>query len=163
MDATHPRKMEGVEQMSQQCGNCKWWDRSMIAEMPNGKPPVSYCDKIELLTSQTTGTNCQFYEGAQRMRGISEESLKDRLDIASRLNDHVRCQLLYELLDECKEINPWLPIDENTPKDKELLLLFPKTDYDEKEVISGTYKTVLSTHTSLRIPTHYQELPDDPV
>lgn len=53
------------------------------------------------------------------MRGITEEQL-----IAyAEMTDHPHTlDALNELLDNCKEINPWLPIDENTPRDRYILL-----------------------------------------
>lgn len=62
-----------------------------------------------------------------------------------------------------RELNPWLPIDENTPKGRELLLLYS----DKTKVVGVWHKDkgfdmyddwLCKTITA----THYQELPDDP-
>ncbi|MFK5284266.1 hypothetical protein ACI3PL_32270, partial [Lacticaseibacillus paracasei] len=57
------------------------------------------------------------------MRGIAEERLKE---VFSKLywttnNDK---ELFTALLSECTELNAWQPIDENTPKDRDLVLYF---------------------------------------
>ena len=50
--------------------------------------------------------------------GISKETLL-------RFNTDAFCPagssskaLLEQLIDQCQELNPWLPIDDNTPRDK---------------------------------------------
>lgn len=58
------------------------------------------------------------------MRGISEEWLKR---LANQIHDaddsnFAVLSLLDLLIAECKELNHWLPIDENTPREKDLLL-----------------------------------------
>lgn len=57
------------------------------------------------------------------MRGIAEERLKE---VFSKLywttNDEK--ELFTALLSECTELNAWQPIDENTPKDRDLVLYF---------------------------------------
>lgn len=103
------------------------------------------------------------------MRGISEESLKDKLDIARRFNDHIRSQLLYELISECKELNPWLPIDENTPKNRRLSLYWPGTGWITGRWVQLNNTVGYFTHDLSRYdppsvkPTHYQELPETPL
>ena len=95
------------------------------------------------------------------MRGISEENLKQKLEsLMSYQEDY---ELLEELIAECKEINPWLPIDENTPMNRYLLCV---NSVGRKDVLrldghSNTWRTQdgLAAHY---LPTHYQELPDDP-
>jgi len=94
------------------------------------------------------------------MKVISEEDLKDKLDIARRCHDHVRCQILYELLSECTELNPWLPIDENTPKDRQLLSYFPEYKNFKRCVRIDMFPVI---GNSFGQPTHYQELPPDPI
>lgn len=95
------------------------------------------------------------------MRGISEERLRGLYgdNYTSKYEDEV----ILKLLDKCQELNPWLPIDENTPKDRELLLLYS----DKTKVVGVWHKDkgfdmyddwLCKTITA----THYQELPDDP-
>lgn len=89
------------------------------------------------------------------MRGISEERLKDIGDQMDSCR-YIEGSLKDWLLDECEEINPWLPIDENTPKDRELWLYWKSTGHIE----CGFYNHMCGQGS---YPTHYQELPDDPV
>ena len=84
------------------------------------------------------------------MRGISEERLKE---VFSKLywstNDDK--ELFTALLSECTELNAWQPIDENTPKDRDLVLYF-----------SPNKKWVGSLGRDWPFaPTHWQELPKD--
>ncbi len=85
------------------------------------------------------------------MRGIAEERLKE---VFSKLywttNDEK--ELFTALLSECTELNAWQPIDENTPKDRDLVLYF-----------SPNKKWVGSLGRDWPFaPTHWQELPKDP-
>lgn len=85
------------------------------------------------------------------MRGIAEERLKE---VFSKLywttNDEK--ELFTSLLSECTELNAWQPIDENTPKDRDLVLYF-----------SPNKKWVGSLGRDWPFaPTHWQELPKDP-
>lgn len=66
--------------------------------------------------------------------------------------------------DECKELDLWIPIDENTPRHRDLLVYAPA--YQDLRSL----KQVCRWHVSagfcideLRTPTHYKELPEDPV
>lgn len=84
------------------------------------------------------------------MRGITEERLKE---VFSKLywttNDDK--ELFTALLSECTELNAWQPIDENTPKDRDLVLYF-----------SPNKKWVGSLGRDWPFaPTHWQELPKD--
>lgn len=92
------------------------------------------------------------------MRGISEKELKDRQDVARRIKDYVRSTLIDELISECKELNPWLPI-ENAPKDRRLLLHVGEPVIGWFNNIKNVWR---STDSNKLYPTHYQELPDDP-
>lgn len=51
--------------------------------------------------------------------GISKERLIEYRSL--RLDAE---ELLDRIIDECTELDPWLPIDENTPKDRKLVFLF---------------------------------------
>jgi len=66
------------------------------------------------------------------------------------------------LIDECDELNPWLPIDENTPKDIWLLLVDAAKDQYIGKFASeyGKWYVDIGVHV---IPTHYQELPEAPL
>lgn len=69
------------------------------------------------------------------MRGISEERLGELFKeyqhkfLSSQLEKmyepHAIMNTLQVLLDECQELNQWQPIDENTPKDREIVVFAP--------------------------------------
>lgn len=54
--------------------------------------------------------------------GISKEYLEGKLLQAKKYNDVHLIDLLKYLISQCKELDPWLPIDENTPKDRMILI-----------------------------------------
>lgn len=90
--------------------------------------------------------------------GISKERLLfwnglDTKDLTSH-------ELLEILLRECAELDPWIPIDENTPKDRQLLL------NGEFYQCTGQWCDIITEWVDdgnrIMHPTHYQELPDDP-
>jgi len=98
------------------------------------------------------------------MRGISEKELKDKQDVARRIKDYVRSTLIDELISECQELKPWIPIDENTPKDRPLLLFVKYPEY----IIEGSYDEDYEEWHDIYFnvinkPTHYQELPETPL
>lgn len=85
------------------------------------------------------------------MRGISEKTLQQKLE--SLLSYQEDYELLKELIAECQELQePWIPIDENTPKDKNFRLYCKQLGQ----------KTGRIDEWSLGLFTHYQELPEDP-
>lgn len=97
------------------------------------------------------------------MRGISEEDL---VNIDPWQCDNPQ-ELLNEILAQCKELNPWIPIDENTPRDRRLNLYWPGRGW-----ITGEWRQLNKDigyfiHDGLKYepvikPTHYQELPEPP-
>ena len=93
------------------------------------------------------------------MRGITEERLKE---VFSKLywsrNDEK--ELFNALLSECAELNAWQPI-ETAPKDKWLLVAdASKSSYIGKFVSQyGRWYVDIGIHV---VPTHWQELPEDP-
>lgn len=95
------------------------------------------------------------------MRGISEVRLKQ---IAHETHDSDDTNLpvlslLDLLISECQELNPLLPIDENTPKDTLLLAYYPTMP---KGLRFHVISKLVNFDASIHKPTHYQELPDDP-
>lgn len=88
--------------------------------------------------------------------GISKETILQEL---SGCPFPERVYELTRLLDKCKEINPWIPIDENTPKDRRLLLHAGEPVIGWFDNIKNVWR---STDSKKLYPTHYQELPDDP-
>lgn len=90
--------------------------------------------------------------------GISKERLIELY--VENYSEEVTEELL---LSECKELDPWLPIDENTPKDRPILLFYPKHKTPSGEL--KPYQVIMKYNALARImyePTHYQELPGDP-
>jgi len=86
-------------------------------------------------------------------RGISEETLKCLIRTDDYGNDYINAD---EALEACTELNPWMPIDENTPKDKYLLLY--------SQDIEGLSKKFVGKLESAWCwkPAHWRELPHDP-
>lgn len=107
------------------------------------------------------------------MRAVSEVVLKKLLSIANKKDSDTwfsvpwtkeQLVLLEGLLEMSEELNCWLPLDESTPKDRNLLLLWPELGamegywdgtvwYCDMWELTGSYLS--------RQPTHYQELPSD--
>lgn len=91
------------------------------------------------------------------MKVITEERLHAVLQQpATRRNDELRLFLLYLINAECTELNPWQPIDENTTKDKFLLLYSPGIEGVSKKFV-GKLESCWYWN-----PTHFCELPEDP-
>ena len=59
------------------------------------------------------------------MKYISEERLAE---IKDSIQDGQSKLFVHLLMTECKELNPWQPIDENTPRDRRILLLYEDGD-----------------------------------
>lgn len=89
------------------------------------------------------------------MRGISHKEL---LEIDPWQYDNQQ-DLLNHIIEQCQELNPWLPIDENTPKDTPLLVYYPTMP---KGLRFHVISKLVNFDASIHKPTHYQELPDDP-
>lgn len=95
------------------------------------------------------------------MRGISEEVILQALNV-KECNNYTR-KILEALKECCEELNPWLPIEENTPMNRYLLCV---NSVGRKDVLrldghSNTWRTQDGL-AARYLPTHYQELPDDP-
>lgn len=85
--------------------------------------------------------------------GISKERLEKTYNMYRK--DLQFEAILGNLIRECRELNPWLPIDENTPKDRPILLYSPGME-------NGCKQFVGNIESAWWKPTHYQELPGDP-
>ena len=108
------------------------------------------------------------------MIGISKKRLGEIVEIYC--DPRVKAEINYLIEYECKELNPWLPIDENTPKDRAILAYNKLTGWYKTKYINGQWPCfgwnqlcgfkidkadpVASVHYPQ--PTHYQELPEDP-
>ena len=93
------------------------------------------------------------------MKGITKEVLAGKLiELRSRpqtIHLSEAFNLLEDLIEECTELNPWQPIDESTPKDRQVLL----------HRIIGTINQVWVGYAFdywPYPPTHWQERPEDP-
>ena len=91
-------------------------------------------------------------------RGISEERLKE---IRENLNkfDIRGHSTINQAINECKELNQWQPIDENTPKDREILV---SNGYQYFIGIWNTTQNCWVDDSGSINPTHWQELPKNP-
>jgi len=65
--------------------------------------------------------NANTAERINMTEGISKEDLKYKLSTLYWSTDDCN-QLITAMMCECKELDPWLPIDENTPKDRMILI-----------------------------------------
>ena len=61
------------------------------------------------------------------MKYISEERLREKFRSLYWSNGTEE-ELLKALINECKELNQWQQIDENTPRDRRILLLYEDGD-----------------------------------
>lgn len=86
------------------------------------------------------------------MKGITKQEL---LEIDPWQYDNQQ-DLLNAILDKCTELNPWQPIDENTPKDRFLLLYSPGIEGVSKKFV-GKLESCWYWN-----PTHWCELQEDP-
>ena len=93
------------------------------------------------------------------MRGIDEETLLAvRASLAAEGLNTDAIDALISL--KIRELNPWLPIDENTPKDR-WLLVFDGVDKWIARLSSEHDKWYVDIGMVVK-PIQYQELPDDP-
>ena len=97
------------------------------------------------------------------MRGISEERLKEVAE--DYPPDHRNHRMAkYLIATECQELQePWIPVDENTPRDRQIKIY--DDGYGQVVVQWNAYFRCFTDphgHKYLN-PTHYQELPADPV
>ena len=106
------------------------------------------------------------------MRGITEERLKALFydyqhkflysQLEKMYEPHAIMNILHMLVDECKELNAWQPI-ETAPKDREILVYAPPyQDLKSLTKIIAYHNSAGYCIDELRYPTHWQELPEDP-
>lgn len=91
--------------------------------------------------------------------GISKERL---VELKDNLSDNQSKLFMQLLIAECKELNPWLPI-ESAPKDRRILLKYvnlkvvgewKQLNYD----VGYFVRDRLQYEPPLNQPTHYQEI-----
>jgi len=96
------------------------------------------------------------------MRGITEERLMAYDEMCSGKDASV-IDVLNDLINNCSELNPWLPIDKHTPKDREVVLFW--SEHIEFNLKTNKQIAVCSdaylNHCIIK-PTHYCELPENP-
>jgi hypothetical protein len=88
-------------------------------------------------------------------RGISEERLKELID-----RNGIYTDLFKSLLHECQELSPWMPIDENTPTDRDINVFYPAQNGKDAYTVLGKYIVGDPPDTA----SHWHELsrnPDD--
>ena len=93
------------------------------------------------------------------MRGIDEETLLDvRKSLAAEGLNTDAVDALISL--KIRELSPWLPIDENTPKNRDILLW---CEFGQSIGYIDAHDGLIRAYgLGIVAPTHYQELPDDP-
>ena len=100
------------------------------------------------------------------MRGISDESLKELVNSYEGAHGFSRV-FKWLLKHECQELNQWMPIDENTPKDRPIILFNP----EDNRGYSGQWRGTLDgsgywdydhDNASFDKPTHWMPLPNAP-
>lgn len=98
----------------------------------------------------------------QMTEGISKEFLMESL-LDKECTGSVK-QIVDTLIGHCTELDPWMPIDENTPTDKNLLVYFADGSMEVARNCSGTWldNDNLDFDYGETAPTHWQELPEDP-
>ena len=96
------------------------------------------------------------------MEGISKEELEALIYTDDYGNDFIDPD---EAIAACKELNPWMPI-ETAPKDMVVWLFAEGDKYLGEWEIGGVgsgigyWKTI--PYGNKLLPTHWQELPEDP-
>ena len=92
------------------------------------------------------------------MKGISEERLME-LSAIDVCNEGFYFQLVNE---ECRELNDWKPIDENTTKDRRIMLFYETCGIHTGIFRDGKFIADADHYNSNFNPTHWQELPPPP-
>ena len=90
--------------------------------------------------------------------GISKEYLEGKLLQAKKYNDVHLIDLLKYLISQCTELDPWIPIDENTPKDKPIHLFYPSVDRQLIHKYCNQNAWGLYVEFNYVHPTHYKLL-----
>lgn len=91
-------------------------------------------------------------------RYVSETRLKE---ISKNSSEEVALVINVLLQRECEELNPWLPIDENTPKNKRLLVDFTCGLVFIARFDGKFWEIEEGSSDYYGQPIRYQELPDN--
>lgn len=132
---------------------------------PGGYPPVATrkiakAKRAGFINSRKLRAKLRILQGAQRMRGISEERLREIANQTKRFDDITLLNRLVK--NECTELNPWLPIDEKTPRDR-LLQLGRLDGFQCVGRYIPQFGHWVDQNQSYVVVTHYQELPEAPL
>lgn len=96
------------------------------------------------------------------MRVISEEEIK-AIFLEIQKENYTESILEDKLISACKELNDWKPIDENTPKDRRIMLFYEKYGMHTGEFRCGHYLADAGLCVPCNIkPKYWQELPPLP-
>ena len=94
------------------------------------------------------------------MKGLTEQAV-ERI-IRSCNIDHEHKEIAGTLREECKELDPWLPI-ESAPKDRDILVYAPPyQDLEALQYVCKWHESAGFCIDELRTPTHHKELSPDP-
>ena len=107
----------------------------------------------------------KFVPTAERTKMTEAISKEELLRLKEAMPDGQSKLFIHLLIKKCKELDSWLPIDENTPKDKSILLLWPELGAIEGYWICDSWYCDMWELTGSLIsrqPTHYKLLPEDP-
>jgi len=100
--------------------------------------------------------------------GISKRELEIDLCLLSASDDYPgEKAMLMHLIARCTELDPWLPIDENTPKGRELLMFTRDLGQLKGSWANYPFRAQHVSHWQdnrgvIIYPTHYKLLPEDP-
>lgn len=93
--------------------------------------------------------------------GISKDSLEKKLISAEKLKEWNSVALLNMIITQCKELDPWLPV-ENAPAEQFLLVLLDNGDIHKAKKCMPFCTWLTPSFFEIDRPTHYKKLPEDP-
>ena len=95
------------------------------------------------------------------MEGISKEMLIAELEMSC---EPFRRDVINELIEECTELNPWMPIDNPPEEHKRVLILFDNGQCEVARLVNGewTSNDGLDYDYGFEKPIYWRALPDDP-
>lgn len=97
--------------------------------------------------------------------GISKADLECRLKMNLEFYDadDPTILTLKWLIDNCEELDLWLTVGENTPKDRRILFFYPSgISYIGMACEGGYYPIETLIRMEPEQPTHWQKLPENP-
>lgn len=100
------------------------------------------------------------------MKVITKEALFEMLrEIPAGMTEHERGRqsAIKQIITQCKEINPWKPIDENVIEHKRYLVKFDDNSLEVARLVGGTWldNDNLDFNYGSDTPTRYCELPEN--